>query len=155
MLLFIACCLSRPFLFATTSYFLSLTYNYVHLYVPTHVCCAFNQPTNQPTNPSTTLGCLGDWPAFNEFYSRPIKRGQTKTADRDAVKLGRKRSAELVQALLPLMLRRTKQEQLANELPDKFDRIVFCALTPLQVRWSICSPVEFVISTVRDEKNGE
>jgi len=91
------------------------------IYVRGHVCNAIPK------------GCLGEWAAFNEHYSRPIKRGQTKTADRDAVKLGRKRSAELVQALLPLMLRRTKQEKLAKELPDKVDRIVFCALTPLQV----------------------
>lgn len=86
-----------------------------------------------------TTGCLGEWPAFNEHYTRPIKRGQTKTADRNAVALGRTRGAALARALVPLMLRRTKQEQLAQELPDKFDRIVFCALTPLQVvGWLAC-----------------
>jgi hypothetical protein len=62
-----------------------------------------------------------------------MKRGQTKTADRAAVQLGRKRGAELVRALAPLLLRRTKRDTLANELKDKFERIVFCNLTPLQV----------------------
>jgi hypothetical protein len=62
-----------------------------------------------------------------------MKRGQTKTADRAAVQLGRKRGAELVRALAPLLLRRTKRDTLAKELKDKFERIVFCNLTPLQV----------------------
>jgi SNF2 family DNA or RNA helicase len=77
-------------------------------------------------------GCLGEEKDFNDYYARPIKRGGAITAEAEARRLGNRRLAELNRCIGPLMLRRTKEEYLKDVLKQKFDRVVFCALTPLQ-----------------------
>jgi len=77
-------------------------------------------------------GCLGNFADFQDYYARPIKRAGAITAEADARRLGNRRQAELKRVIGPLMLRRTKEEFLADVLKQKFDRVVFCALSPLQ-----------------------
>ncbi len=67
-------------------------------------------------------GLLGSYTHFKEYYSMPIDRYQD-----------RKRAAELHEKINPFVLRRTKA-QVASELPDKTEMVIFCEMGPEQRR---------------------
>eukprot|EP00879_Flechtneria_rotunda_P017956 GHRR01018820.1.p1 GENE.GHRR01018820.1~~GHRR01018820.1.p1 ORF type:complete len:1037 (+),score=418.95 GHRR01018820.1:777-3887(+) len=77
--------------------------------------------------------CLGDYDSFAEYYSKPIKRGQSATAKDWEMTKAASRLEKLQQALSEVYLRRTKAI-IANQLPRKTDCIMFCTLKPLQYR---------------------
>ena len=57
---------------------------------------------------------------------------RSSEADAEAVALGEAKSTELSKKLAELYLRRTKEDVLANDLPKKDERIVFCEPSKLQ-----------------------
>lgn len=57
---------------------------------------------------------------------------RVKDADDYAIEKGEKISYEFSKKLADVYLRRTKEEVLANFLPEKDERIVFCEPSPLQ-----------------------
>ncbi|MFT4031154.1 MAG: DEAD/DEAH box helicase [Siphonobacter sp.] len=61
-------------------------------------------------------GLLGSYQYFKEYYSTPIDR----FGDRE-------RALELQQKISPFLLRRTKQ-QVAPELPDKTEMVIYCEM---------------------------
>lgn len=75
------------------------------------------------------LGSSKDW---SSAVTEPLKRGQSH--DATLIQLGKARriARSLVQNLLPrFFLRRTKA-LIADQLPRKYDRVVFCPLTKTQ-----------------------
>lgn len=69
-------------------------------------------------------GYLGSHRKFRDNYERPIA-SMTSEGERAQQRLRRK--------LEPFLLRRTKRE-VAKDLPDKIERVAYCALTPDQKR---------------------
>ncbi|MDQ1090043.1 DEAD/DEAH box helicase [Siphonobacter sp. SORGH_AS_1065] len=67
-------------------------------------------------------GLLGSYTYFKEHYSMPIDRYQD-----------RKRADELHEKINPFVLRRTKA-QVASELPDKTEMVIFCEMGSEQRR---------------------
>ena len=57
---------------------------------------------------------------------------RSSEADAEAVALGEQRSTDLSRILSELYLRRTKDVELADDLPKKVERIVFCEPSELQ-----------------------
>eukprot|EP00899_Mesostigma_viride_P006350 jgi/Mesvir1/15716/Mv03296-RA.3 len=78
-------------------------------------------------------GCAGEYGAFKNYYSIPIKKGRVKDASAQAVALGDARRRELQELVRRHMLRRTKEDQLPD-LKGKDDNVVFCEMTDLQRR---------------------
>jgi hypothetical protein len=65
-------------------------------------------------------GLLGSWQYFKDIYSTPIDKFKVN-----------KRFKELQQKVRPFILRRTKQE-VARELPDKTEMVLYCEMQPEQ-----------------------
>lgn len=76
------------------------------------------------------LGSLED---FRETSVNPIKTGQRHGASLDEVAKGRVAAKRLAKSLQMIVLRRDKSI-ISKMLPGKDDNVVFCKLTPLQVR---------------------
>ena len=57
---------------------------------------------------------------------------RTKDAAAEAVELGDRKAVELSTRLQRVYLRRTKEDTLADILPTKDERIIFCELSDLQ-----------------------
>lgn len=99
---------------------------------------------------------VGNWRSFEAHFSRPIKvaryaipfwpqtlrfstlanccASRAKDATPAVVELGQERSNELSSLMYKAYLRRTKEEVLQSELPEKDEKIVFCELSDLQ-KW--------------------
>lgn len=81
------------------------------------------------TNPGK-FGPLSQW---KTTISEPMKAGQSHEATEYQLSRTRKTATALTQNLLPpFFLRRTKK-LIANQMPKKTDRVVFCPLTEAQV----------------------
>ncbi|XP_032218750.2 DNA excision repair protein ERCC-6-like 2 isoform X2 [Nematostella vectensis] len=76
-------------------------------------------------------GCLGSNLRFDAFYGKAIRKGQRHDANKRELALGRTRSSQFQSKLNNWMLRRTK-DLIAQHLPHKDDKVVFCSLTPFQ-----------------------
>lgn len=76
------------------------------------------------------LGSLED---FRGTFVNPIKTGQRHGASLDEVAKGRTAAKKLAKLLQAVVLRRDKSI-ISKMLPGKDDNVVFCKLTPLQVR---------------------
>lgn len=88
------------------------------------------------------LWCVLDWAAPGAFggvsqwknkYSEPLKRGQAFNVKAEDLASAREQAKALGREIAPYFLRRTKQ-LIADQLPSKQDKIVFCPLAPLQER---------------------
>ncbi len=76
------------------------------------------------------LGAKGD---FKETYENTIARGEQRGADRNARGLASERRRQLQRITSKYILRRTKEEELSEELTHgKEEKIVMCKLSPLQ-----------------------
>ncbi|KAK9899632.1 hypothetical protein P389DRAFT_164661 [Cystobasidium minutum MCA 4210] len=74
-------------------------------------------------------GRLGDRNQWRDYVESPLKEAQRKDATQQQLAIGRARAFALVHYLLPhFFLRRTK-DLIADQLPKKTDKIVFCPLT--------------------------
>ncbi|KAJ6478557.1 RAD26-like SNF2 family DNA-dependent ATPase [Mycena vitilis] len=82
----------------------------------------------------TNPGRLGSPKQWRSFISNPLKVGQSATASEEQKTRRLDVSKTLVDKILPrFFLRRTK-DVIAHQLPKKTDEIVFCPLTPSQIR---------------------
>jgi superfamily II DNA/RNA helicase len=78
-------------------------------------------------------GFLGSLDNFRRQYVNPIKNGHRHDATAAQIARGRIAAKSLAEKLKKVILRRTKST-IANELPGKEDNVVFCKLSPLQLR---------------------
>lgn len=79
-------------------------------------------------------GVLGSWQEFNMYYGVDIKYGRKKSAVPEALKRSRLKEKKLRQKLVPYYLRREKAINPQFQKVKKCDQVVFCDLTPLQMR---------------------
>ncbi|EFX01297.1 DNA excision repair protein [Grosmannia clavigera kw1407] len=80
------------------------------------------------TNPGR-FGSLAEW---NQTISRPLTIGQSHDATLYQLSLARRTAKKLVQNLLPDVFLRRMKSLIADQLPRKTDRVVFCPLTERQ-----------------------
>ncbi|KAK9806401.1 hypothetical protein WJX73_002468 [Symbiochloris irregularis] len=78
-------------------------------------------------------GDMPDWREFHHYYVEDIKLGQRKSTSQHWLGKGRTKAEHLNDMLEKYMLRRTKAI-IADLLPKKQDNIVFCSLSPVQMR---------------------
>ncbi|SJX61041.1 related to RAD26-DNA repair and recombination protein [Sporisorium reilianum f. sp. reilianum] len=81
------------------------------------------------TNPGL-LGTVKEWIAEIED---PLKHGQRRGADPERIADARTRAEKLVKNVLPIFFLRRTKALIADQLPRKFDKIVFCPLTSTQL----------------------
>ncbi|GKY93153.1 hypothetical protein MPSEU_000283300 [Mayamaea pseudoterrestris] len=78
-------------------------------------------------------GHLGSEKEFDVLYGNPIRKGRAKDAKLDDIKHAEEAKHELNETKLQMVhLRRTKEQQLKDELPSKNERVVFCSMTKIQ-----------------------
>ncbi|KAJ0419253.1 P-loop containing nucleoside triphosphate hydrolase protein [Aspergillus carlsbadensis] len=80
------------------------------------------------TNPGR-LGPVTDW---KRTISDPLKMGQSHDATVQELRKARMTAKKLVQHLLPQFFLRRMKTLIADQLPKKVDRVVFCPLTETQ-----------------------
>ena len=80
------------------------------------------------TNPGR-FGSLSTW---KNCISNPLKVGQAHDATNEQLSNARKTAESLVKHLLPQFFLRRMKTLIADQLPKKSDRVVFCPLTTVQ-----------------------
>lgn len=80
------------------------------------------------TNPGQ-FGSIAEWKAT---ICRPLSVGQSHDATMAQLSLARQTASKLVENLLPQYFLRRMKTLIADQLPKKTDRVVFCPLTDLQ-----------------------
>ncbi|KAL1985675.1 hypothetical protein VTN96DRAFT_7542 [Rasamsonia emersonii] len=80
----------------------------------------------------TNPGKLGPVTAWKRAISEPLKIGQSHDATVYQLSKARKTAKKLVQNLLPAFFLRRMKTLIADQLPKKSDRVVFCPLTETQ-----------------------
>ena len=78
-------------------------------------------------------GLLGSFFAFKSAFSDPIKTGGYVNATHLQIQAAHKCSQKLKDLIEPFLLRRIKS-QVAKQLPEKTEKIIFCPLTDCQLR---------------------
>jgi DNA excision repair protein ERCC-6 len=78
-------------------------------------------------------GLLGSFFAFKTAFSDPIKTGGYVNATHLQIQSAHKCSHKLKDLIEPYLLRRVKS-QVAKQLPEKTEKIIFCPLTECQLR---------------------
>ena len=77
-------------------------------------------------------GSVGIPSVWNKTISRPLKLGQAHDATKRQLGIARRIAHQLVTNLLPRMFLRRMKSLIADQLPKKSDRVVFCPLTKTQ-----------------------
>ncbi|KAJ5386239.1 DNA excision repair protein ERCC-6-like 2 [Penicillium cosmopolitanum] len=77
-------------------------------------------------------GKLGPMSEWNTFIAEPLKVGQSHTATWSQLRRARRTARMLVKNLLPRFFLRRMKTLIADQLPKKSDRVVFCPLTTTQ-----------------------
>ncbi|EED20457.1 DNA excision repair protein (Rad26L), putative [Talaromyces stipitatus ATCC 10500] len=80
----------------------------------------------------TNPGKLGPVTAWKRAVAEPLKIGQSHDATLYQLSKARKTAKKLVQNLLPEFFLRRMKTLIADQLPKKSDRVVFCPLTDTQ-----------------------
>lgn len=80
----------------------------------------------------TNPGRFGPVSVWKASISEPLKQGQSHDATMAQLAIARKTAKKLVQNLLPQFFLRRMKSLIADQLPKKTDRVVFCPLTPTQ-----------------------
>ncbi|KAL5596680.1 hypothetical protein BROUX41_006627 [Berkeleyomyces rouxiae] len=80
----------------------------------------------------TNPGRFGSLPQWQTAISRPLVVGQSHDATLSEILFARSTARRLVENVLPPFFLRRLKTLLADQLPRKRDRVVFCPLTPLQ-----------------------
>lgn len=80
----------------------------------------------------TNPGKLGPVTAWKKTVSDPLRIGQSHDATLHQLSRARKTAKKLVQNLLPQFFLRRMKTLIADQLPKKIDRVVFCPLTDTQ-----------------------
>lgn len=81
----------------------------------------------------TNSGLLGTVKEWIVEIEEPLKQGQRRGADPERVADARTRAEKLVKNVLPIFFLRRTKALIADQLPRKFDKIVFCPLTSTQL----------------------
>lgn len=82
----------------------------------------------------TNPGQLGDRISWKKCISDPLKLGQTYDCTQHQLATARRTARTLVEKLLPRYFIRRMKSLIADQLPQKRDRVVFCPLTDLQAQ---------------------
>ncbi|KAL7273356.1 hypothetical protein RUND412_003791 [Rhizina undulata] len=77
-------------------------------------------------------GAVGTLLQWNKAITRPLKVGQSHDATLRQLGTARKRALQLVNNLLPRLFLRRMKTLIADQLPKKTDKVVFCPMTDLQ-----------------------
>ncbi|PNY25409.1 DNA excision repair protein ERCC-6-like 2 [Tolypocladium capitatum] len=80
----------------------------------------------------TNPGCFGTRAEWTQTIAKPLTVGQSHDATIAQLSLARQTAKKLVQNLLPRYFLRRMKTLIADQLPKKTDRVVFCPLTDLQ-----------------------
>lgn len=80
----------------------------------------------------TNPGRLGPVTAWKKTVSEPLRIGQSHDATVHQLSRARKTAKKLVENLLPQFFLRRMKTLIADQLPKKIDRVVFCPLTNTQ-----------------------
>lgn len=80
----------------------------------------------------TNPGVLGPVNTWRSKISEPLKIGQSHDATLSELSRARKTAKKLVENLLPQFFLRRMKTLIADQLPKKVDRVVFCPLTETQ-----------------------
>ncbi|OXV11152.1 hypothetical protein Egran_01086 [Elaphomyces granulatus] len=80
----------------------------------------------------TNPGKLGPVTAWKQAISEPLKIGQSHDATLYQLDKARKTAKKFVQNLLPAFFLRRMKTLIADQLPKKSDRVIFCPLTDTQ-----------------------
>lgn len=80
----------------------------------------------------TNLGKFGSLSSWKTCISHPLKIGQAHDATVAQLATARKTAKSLVENLLPQFFLRRAKALIADQLPKKSDRVVFCPLTDTQ-----------------------
>ncbi|KAI5285952.1 hypothetical protein KEM52_002206, partial [Ascosphaera acerosa] len=75
------------------------------------------------------LGSFADW---RRFVCEPLRAGQSHGATVGELNRARRTARQLVSTFLPRFFLRRMKSLIADQLPKKLDRVVFCPLTPRQ-----------------------
>ncbi|KAH6609567.1 hypothetical protein Trco_002913 [Trichoderma cornu-damae] len=81
----------------------------------------------------TNPGHFGTKAEWSHTITKPLTVGQSHEATVAQLSLARQTAKKLVQNLLPRCFLRRMKSLIANQLPKKSDRVVFCPLTDLQM----------------------
>ncbi|KAL6815559.1 P-loop containing nucleoside triphosphate hydrolase protein [Trichoderma sp. SZMC 28013] len=81
----------------------------------------------------TNPGHFGTKAEWSNTITKPLTVGQSHEATVAQLSLARQTAKKLVQNLLPRYFLRRMKSLIADQLPKKFDRVVFCPLTDLQM----------------------
>ncbi|KAL4774303.1 P-loop containing nucleoside triphosphate hydrolase protein [Aspergillus nidulans var. acristatus] len=82
----------------------------------------------------TNPGRLGPVTTWNSHVSEPLKIGQSHDATVQQLRRARVTAKKLVENLLPQFFLRRMKTLIADQLPKKIDRVVFCPLTDTQAQ---------------------
>jgi superfamily II DNA or RNA helicase len=77
-------------------------------------------------------GAYGSAQEWKQNISLPLKLGQTHDATNAQLATSRSKAQDLVQKILPSVFLRRMKTLIADQLPKKSDRVVFCQLTEYQ-----------------------
>ncbi|KAK3215539.1 hypothetical protein GRF29_8g368204 [Pseudopithomyces chartarum] len=77
-------------------------------------------------------GAYGSAQEWKQMVSLPLKMGQAHDASHAQLADARSKARELVDNILPSVFLRRMKSLIADQLPKKSDRVVFCQLTELQ-----------------------
>lgn len=80
----------------------------------------------------TNPGKFGPLSVWKQAICIPLKIGQSHDASNEQLAKGRRTAEKLVRNLLPPFLLRRMKSLIADQLPKKSDRVVFCPLTETQ-----------------------
>lgn len=80
----------------------------------------------------TNPGKFGPISTWKTSISKPLKQGQSHDATVHQLSTARKTAKALVENLLPRFFLRRMKSIIADQLPKKMDRVVFCPLTDTQ-----------------------
>ncbi|KAL7804927.1 P-loop containing nucleoside triphosphate hydrolase protein [Trichoderma aethiopicum] len=81
----------------------------------------------------TNPGHFGTKAEWSQAITKPLTVGQSHDATVAQLSLARQTAKKLVQNLLPRYFLRRMKSLIAHQLPKKWDRVVFCPLTDLQM----------------------
>ncbi|SPO40851.1 related to RAD26 - DNA repair and recombination protein [Pseudozyma flocculosa] len=81
----------------------------------------------------TNPGLLGDVKEWHREIEQPLKTGQRRDASDEHIADARTRAEKLVQNVLPLFFLRRTKSLIQDQLPQKFDKVVFCPLSKTQL----------------------
>ena len=77
-------------------------------------------------------GCLGSLEHFKSEFSLPMVRGFRQDATSDELDIARKKQEKFNALRQHWMIRRTKASEIGDQLPSKFDHVIFCGLSDFQ-----------------------